>query len=93
MMNRSKSLDIPTASTSQRRRGTKDTGETCRERASADLLASAAMLTANERLALERSAENWTLRAEMLDRIEKSFNKRRALDLASRQYKIDHVRL
>ena len=89
----SNSLDVPTPSASAKGRPTKITGAACRERASADLLTSLAVITANQRLALERSAESWTLRAVMLERMEKSFEKRRALDLASRQYEIDHVRL
>jgi hypothetical protein len=51
------------------------------------------MITANQRLALERSAESWMLRAVMLERIEKSFDKRHALDQASRQYEIDRAGL
>jgi hypothetical protein len=51
------------------------------------------MATSNERLALERSAEAWTLRAELLERIARSFEKRRALDEASRRYEAHHVRL
>lgn len=70
MTNRTSSLDISTPSASAKRGLTKDTAEACRERASADLLKSVAMLTANQRLALERSAENWTLRAVMLERLE-----------------------
>lgn len=46
------------------------TSGTCRERASADLLKSVAMITANERLTLERSAASWELRAQLLDRVE-----------------------
>jgi hypothetical protein len=51
------------------------------------------MITANQRLSLERSAESWTLRAVMLERMEKSFEKRRVLDAASREYEIDHIRV
>jgi len=50
----------------------KDTSGTCRERATADLLKSVAMITANERLILERSAANWELRAQLLDRVEET---------------------
>jgi len=90
MMNRSSSLDISTPSAPAKRGLTKDTPRACRERASANLLESVAMVTANERLALERSAEKWSLRADLLERIDKSFEKRRVLDQASRQYEIDH---
>jgi len=47
----------------------KDTSGTCRERATADLLRSVAMITPNERLSLERSAASWELRAQLLDRL------------------------
>ena len=80
------SLDIPVPSQSKNRGLAKDTGAACRERASADLLKSVAMLTANQRLAMERSAETWNARALMLEMIEKSFEKRRAIDQASRDY-------
>jgi len=53
--------------TSRKTRATRDTFEACRERASADLLRSVTMLTANERLTLERSAASWNLRADMLE--------------------------
>lgn len=75
----------PTASAS--RVPLKYTGALWRERASADLLKSMEALTASEQRALRRSAESWTRRAVMLERIEKSFEKRRALDQASREFK------
>jgi hypothetical protein len=50
----------------------KDTSATCRERATADLLKSVVMITANERLTLERSAARWELRAQLLDRVEET---------------------
>jgi hypothetical protein len=34
------------------------------------------MLTANERLILERSAKSWSLRAELLERVEDSARER-----------------
>ena len=89
----SNSLDVSAPTVSAKRGITKVTAAACRERASADLLESVTMFTANQRMALERSAESWTLRAVMLERIEKSFEKRRALDVASRQYEIDRTRL
>src|SRR6266536_1714850 len=45
-------------------------------RASADLLKSVTMLTANERLILERSATSWSLRADLLERVEGSARER-----------------
>ncbi len=55
----------------------RDTASSCRERASADLLKSVTMMTANERLILERSAAIWSLRAELLDRVEETASKKR----------------
>lgn len=55
----------------------RDTAMSCRERASADLLKSVAMMTANERVTLERSAAIWSLRAELLDRVEETASKKR----------------
>ena len=54
----------------------RDTSGTCRERATADLLKSVVMITANERLSLERSAASWERRAELLDRVEKAGRER-----------------
>ncbi len=51
-------------------RAKRDTAITCRERASMDLLKSVSMMTANERMILERSAANWTQRALLLDRVD-----------------------
>ena len=48
----------------------RETAESCRERASADLLKSVAIMTANERRILERSAASWSLRAQLLERVE-----------------------
>ena len=48
----------------------KDTAATCRDRASADLLKSVTMITANERRTLERSAASWEVRAQLLARLE-----------------------
>jgi hypothetical protein len=48
----------------------RETAESCRERASADLLASAAMITANQRSQLQTSAASWSVRANMLQRVE-----------------------
>ena len=63
---------FPTTVRESRQTGAKkrDTSEACRERASADLLKSVTMLTANQRLVLERSASSWTERADLLDRVE-----------------------
>jgi hypothetical protein len=69
-----------------------NTVQGCLDRATADLLEAVTMVTANQRRHLERSAESWTVRADLLDRLNKSFEKRGALDRASKQYEIDHVR-
>jgi hypothetical protein len=65
-------LDNPTPSASPRRGCVKDTAKACRERASADLLRSVAMINVNQRLVLERSSEAWTLRADLLERVARS---------------------
>ena len=54
----------------------RDTSESCRERASDDLVKSGAEMTVNERLILERSAANWNARANLLDRVEKTARER-----------------
>ena len=56
----------------------RDTAAGCRDRASADLLEAATMATVNARARMESSAANWTLRAELLDRLEASFDARKA---------------
>lgn len=48
----------------------RDSAVNCRERATADLVKSLTIMTANERLILERSAAAWSMRAELLDRVE-----------------------
>jgi hypothetical protein len=63
---------------SPKTRAKRDTSESCRERASADLLKSVTMLTANERLILEHSAAIWSLRAELLERVEDTARERQA---------------
>jgi len=49
----------------------RETALACRERAEADLLASAAMINANQRTRLETSAASWSARASVLERVEK----------------------
>jgi hypothetical protein len=77
-----------------------DTVQGCRDRAVADLLEAATMVGANQRLRLERSSQSWSMRADLLDGVEKDFERRRALDRKSRtldrlsdQYEVDHLRL
>jgi hypothetical protein len=71
----------------------KDTSEACRERASEDLLKSVTMMTANERLILERSSASWSVRAELLEGVERSAAERRAAISSSAKKGRDHVRL
>ena len=78
---------------SRKTRPRKDSSEACRERASADLLKAVTMLTANERLILERSAANWSLRAELLEGVELRAAERRASISPSTGKGADHVRL
>ena len=68
-----------------------DTAEGCLERAASDLQA-ADIASPHERKQLRRGAKRWLLRAEMLERLAKSFRKRAALDEASRQYHRDKAR-
>lgn len=57
---------------SRKTRATKNSFQACRDKGSADLLNSVAMLAANERLTLERSAATWSVRAEVLDGLARS---------------------
>jgi hypothetical protein len=84
------SFDDPTTA-SRKTRPRKDTSEACRERASEDLSKSVTMLTANERMILERSAVNWGVRAEMLEVVERSAAERRAAVSTRKDER--HVRL
>lgn len=67
------------------RRMPEDTALGCRARAAADLLESATMATANQRLRLESSAASWTLRADLLHRLEESSELRKEKAEAARQ--------
>jgi len=68
------STSAPSASGA--RGGKRDSSALCRERAAADLLESAAMINANQRIRLETSAASWTARADVLQRVEESFARR-----------------
>jgi hypothetical protein len=78
---------------SAKTRGRKDTSETCRERASEDLLKSITMLTANERLILERSAASWSSRARLLEGLEQTSAEKTISVSESAGEGADHVRL
>ena len=56
--------------------GPEDNAKGCRERAEADLRRAAEDLPVNARRVLEKSARSWLVRAELLERLEKSFAKR-----------------
>ncbi len=58
----------------------------CHTRASADRLEAEGMDTSNGRRKLELSAETWDARAELLGRLDASFNKREQLDAAARLF-------
>ena len=53
-----------------------DTAQGCRDRADADLLKSKGDIPINARMVLEVSARHWRARAELLERLEKSFAER-----------------
>jgi hypothetical protein len=56
-----------------------DTAAGCRDRAAADLIASAAMAPGNGRQRMEASSASWAARAELLQRDEDEFEARRKL--------------
>lgn len=58
------------------RRQPQDTAEGCRARAGADLLRSTTMDTDQGRWRLEHSAASWSARADLLHRLEMSFQRR-----------------
>ena len=62
-----------------------DTAEGCRNRAAADLLAAAAMSTRNGTLRMEASSASWSARAEMLQRIDNSYEARMKSEALMRQ--------
>ena len=61
--------------TSARRR-TEDTADGCRSLAENDRVRATATINARMRASLERSADAWTARARLLQRLETSFNER-----------------
>ena len=65
--------------TSPRRRP-EDTAKGCRYLAANDLVREAEMVNPNARDSHERSADAWTARAELLERLESSFNERLAVN-------------
>jgi hypothetical protein len=53
-----------------------DTVAGCRDRAAADLLAAAVMSTRNEQLRMEASSASWGARADLLQRMDDTFEAR-----------------
>lgn len=70
----------------------RDTVEGCLERAAADLRDADTATDSHERKQLRMGAKRWSLRADMLERLAKSFRKRADLDEASRQFHRDKAR-
>jgi hypothetical protein len=68
-LNRYYDVNLSAASAKQPRIR-RETAAACRERAAADLLASAARINSNQRARLEASAAIWTARGLMLQRAE-----------------------
>ena len=93
MTNWTRHLDNPAASAPPKRGFTKDTAEACRGRASADLLRSVAVITVNQRRVLERSAEAWMLRADILARVEASGRSQTTDSSSALLKEAGHVRL
>ncbi len=64
---------------SRTQKAVQDTVVGCRELAAADLARAALMDTANGRRRLEWSAQSWTSRAELIQRMNDSFEARQAI--------------
>lgn len=60
------------------KRKIEDSADGCRELAQADRARAAAMTSEHMRAVLERSADAWSARARLLDRLAKDFSKRAA---------------
>ena len=87
-----KRLSQPKLRVEPRSEFSRDTVEGCRDRAAADLQEADTSTNRHERKQLRRGAKRWSLRADMLERLARSFSKRAALDEASRQYRRDKAR-
>ena len=79
--------EFSAASTARRDRVTE-----CHARAAADRLQARDMDTDNGRRKLEHSAQTWDERAELLGRLDASFNKREQLDAAASRFRQDSAR-
>lgn len=60
------------------KRKAEDSAEGCRDLAKADRVRAATTTSEHMRVVLEGSADAWSARARLLDRLEKDFNKRAA---------------
>ena len=65
------------------RRKVEDTAKGCRSLAEDDRVRATGMINPQIRASLERSADAWTARAKLLDRLETSFNERIAANSPS----------
>lgn len=70
----------------------RDTVEGCRDRAASALQDADTSTDSHDRKQLRRGAKRWSLRADMLERLAKSFAKRALLDEASRQFQRENAR-
>lgn len=62
------------------RRSPENTAEGCRSLAANDLVRAGEMVNPHMRASDERSADAWTAGAELLERLESSFNERLAVN-------------
>ena len=83
-------IDCPAGPNARTLRAPQDTAIGCRKRGEADLLASASMVTANERIRLELSASSWNARAALLQRRDDGMEAKKA---KLRSARIKHERL
>ena len=60
------------------KRKAEDSADGCRELAQADRARAATMTSEHMRAVLERSADTWSARARLLDRLDRDFSKRAA---------------
>jgi hypothetical protein len=71
-------IEIPPRPTARTIKAPQDTVAGCCLRAEADLLASTAVMTANQRIRLEKSAASWNARAAMLQSADEDAAARKA---------------
>ena len=74
-------IQVPGRPKARTKKAPQDTAAGCRIRADADLLATVATLTANQRVRLERSAATWTARADLLQSLEERFAARQSQEV------------